>query len=196
MSTHVDAESRTGSRGGRYVPAYGPVDALLGYVLFYVVVDRATSTVVDVFGGLLTGLSPSAVRLGLAAFLWFVLVVTGIEQARRQLAALGVVGEDRVGRAVWSWTRAIPTEPQALAYLVLLVVGGLLAAWTFEGAIETAVSLIRVVGALDLEAFVLGEFLVMVVFFVSFEVATFALDRLLIGGVREMLAEGGEADRL
>ena len=48
MSTRVDSGSHTGSRDGRYVPAYGPVDAVLGYALFYVVVDRATPTVVDV----------------------------------------------------------------------------------------------------------------------------------------------------
>ena len=196
MSTRVDARERTGSRDGRYVPAYGPVDAALGYALFYVVVDRATPTVVDVFGGVLGDVTASSIRLGLAAFLWFVLVVTAVDQARRQLAALGVVGDGETDDSIWS--PAVPSETQALAYVVLVVLGGLVAAWTFEGAIGTLVSLIRGVAALDPGAFVLGEFLVMALFFLSFEAATYAADRLLVGGTRAMLIEDrgpGDVDR-
>ena len=195
MNTHVDTGSRTDSRGGRHVPAYGPVDAGLGYLLFYVVVDRATPTVVDVLGG--AGVTPSLVRLGLAAFLWFVLVVTALDQARRQLAALGVVGgADGTDGSVWS--PALPSETQALAYVALLVLGGLVAAWTFEAAVGTVVSLVRVVATLDPGAIALGEVLVTVAFFVSFETAAYAADRLLVGGARTMLTEGrgpGDVDR-
>ena len=186
MSTRVDSRSRTASRDGRYVPAYGPGDAALGYALFYVIVDRATPIVVDVFGGVL-GATAASVRLGLAAFLWFVLVVTAADQARRQLAALGVVGDGETDESIWS--PVVPSETQALAYVVLLALGGLVAAWTFESAVGTVVSLIRVVTALDLGAFALGEVLVMALFFVSFEAATYAADRLLVGGVRAMLLE-------
>jgi hypothetical protein len=193
MNTHVDSGTEVGSRDGRYVPAYGPVDAVLGYALFYVVVDRATPTVVDVLGGVLGGVTAGSIRLGLAALLWFVLVVTVIDGARRQLAALGVVGDGEPDRSVWS--PVIPSETQALAYVVLLALGGLVAAWTFESAVGTVVSLIRVVVTLDLGAFVLGEFLVMVVFFVSFEVAAYAADRLLVGGFRTMLVDGEGPNR-
>jgi hypothetical protein len=185
MNAHVGSGTRTAPRRRRSVPAYGPVDAVLGYVLFYVVVDRATPTVVDVIPGVLD-VSASLVRLGLAAFLWFVLVTTALDQARRQLAALGVVdGDTRES----FWSPAIPSETQTLAYVALLAVGGLVAAWTFEPAIETAVSLIRVVAALDGGAFDLAAFAVMVVFFVSFETAAYALDRLLVGGIRMMLVD-------
>ncbi|MEF8869953.1 MAG: hypothetical protein V5A85_15615 [Haloarculaceae archaeon] len=189
MSTRVDSGSHTGSRDGRYVPAYGPVDAVLGYALFYVVVDRATPTVVDVFRDVLPGLSPSLVRLGLAALLWFVLAATALEQGRRQLAALGVVDGDAGDRLSASGSRAVPSEPRALAYLVLLVVGALVATWTFDRAIETVVSLIPAVAALDVGAFLTGEVLVLVAFVVAFEAATWALDRLLVGGFRALLAE-------
>jgi hypothetical protein len=194
MSTRVDAGPPTDSRAGQggYVPAYGPVDAVLGYALFYVFVDRATPTVVDVLASTLPDVSPSTVRLGLAVVLWFVLVVTAAEQVRRQFVALGIADGEDEDRDTLS--RVLPSEPQALAYVVLLVLGGLVAAWTFDGAIGTAVSLVRVVAALDPGALVLGELVLMVVFFVAFEVATFALDRLLVGGVRELLAEGGDGD--
>ena len=191
MNTHVESGPRIGSRGERYVPAYGPVDAVLGYALFYVVVDRATPTVVDVLAGALPGVSPSLVGLGLAALLWFVLAVTAIEQVRRQLAALGVVDGDATGWFARSGSRSrvVPSEPRALAYLVLLVVGGLVATWTFDRAVETVVSLIPAVAAADVGAFATGEVLVLVAFVLAFEAATWALDRLLVGGVRALLIE-------
>jgi hypothetical protein len=191
MNTHVESGPRTGSRDERYVPAYGPVDAVLGYALFYVVVDRATPTVVDVLAGALPGVSPSLVGLGLAALLWFVLAVTAIEQVRRQLAALGVVDGDATGWFARSGSRSrvVPSEPRALAYLVLLVVGGLVATWTFDRAVETVVSLIPAVAAADVGAFATGEVLVLVAFVLAFEAATWALDRLLVGGVRALLIE-------
>ncbi|MFC7046065.1 hypothetical protein ACFQH6_12155 [Halobacteriaceae archaeon GCM10025711] len=187
MSTHVDSEPRIDARDGRHAPAYGPIDAVLGFLLFYYVVDRATPTVVAVFADVLPDVSPSLVGLGLAMLLWFILVVTAVDQVRRQLAALGV----GTHHAVDSDTESSATYPaqQALGYGVLVVLGGAVAAWTFDRGVETAVSMIRVVATLDAGAFVLADFVVMVVFFASFGLATHSLDRLVIGGVRSMLAD-------
>lgn len=160
------------------------------YVLFYVVVDRATPTVVDVLSGIL-GVPSSLVGPGLAAFLWFVLVTTVPDRARRQLTALGVLSGD-TRESVWS--PAIPSETQALAYVALLVIGGLVAAWTFEPAIGTAVSLVRVVATLDVGAVDLAEFPVMAVFFVAIETAAYAFDRLLVGGARMTLVDEPRTD--
>lgn len=186
MATAVDSETRTDRRDGRVFPAYGPVDAALGYALFYVVVERATPAVVEVFGDALPDVSPSAVRFALAAALWFVLAVTVLDQLRRQLAALGIVGDDSAGRRAWD--RYVPSASRTIVHFGLLVVGGVVAAATFESGVDAAVSLVRVVGTLDPGAFVLGEFLEMVVFFVAFGVATHAMDRLLVDGVRSLLA--------
>ncbi|MFB6184581.1 MAG: hypothetical protein ABEI96_08510 [Haloarculaceae archaeon] len=193
MSTYADAgprtdaSPRTGSRTRGYVPAYGPVDAAFGFALFYVLVDRATPTVVAVLTDALADVSPSFVRLGLAAVLWFVLGVTVLDQFRRQLAALGLASHHAVRPRTAA--RGTPSRAQTVAYALGVVVGGAVAAWTFERAVETAVSLIRVVAALDAGAFVSVEFLVMVVFFVAFGVATHSLDRLVVGGVRALLAD-------
>lgn len=188
MCAEVAPGIRADAREGRIAPAYGPVEAALGFALFYVLVDRATPTVVDVISG---ALPPSLVGLGLAAALWFVLAVTVLDQARRQLAALGVVGEDRSGGRPDD--RVAPSESRALAYLVGLLVGGLVAVWTYEGAVGTAVSLLRAVAALDAGAFATVEFVAMVAFFVSFGVATRSLDRLVVGGFRWTLA--GDRER-
>jgi len=168
-------------------PAYGPVEALLGYLLFYVVLTRATPTFVDVVTDVFPSLSPSLVGLGLAAFLWFVLAVTVVAQARRQLAALGVVDGEPDRPTVWSLV--VPKGASTATSLLVLVVAGAVALSTFDAAITTAVSAIRWVAALDAGAFVSVEFLVLVVFFVSYGVATTALDRLVVGGVRATLAD-------
>lgn len=191
MNSYSDSRLHTPPRRSRGFPAYGPVDALLGLLLFYYLVDAATPTVVAVLTDARVGLAAGDVRFGLAAFVWFVLAVTVVEQVRRQLAALGVVGD--AARPSDFWDRVVPTEAQSLWWLALALGFGLIAAWTFESAVETAVSMIRVVTALDADAFVLGEFVVMVVFFVSYGVASDALDRLLVGGLRTLVAETAPA---
>lgn len=178
-SVHRDAERRP------LVPAYGPVDAALGFGLLYLVFERVTPAVVDVFTAAVD-VSASTVELGLAMFLWFVFAVTTVDQLRRQLAALGVVDAER------EW-RLLP-EPETLSnrvatwYLAMALAGGLFAAWAFDRAMATLVSLIELVGGLDTGAFVFGEFLLLAGFFLAFAVATHAIDRLVVGGVRTLLA--------
>ncbi|MUV57168.1 hypothetical protein GJ632_07280 [Halogeometricum sp. CBA1124] len=187
MSSYSDSRLRTAPRKRHEFPAYGPVDAVLGLLLFYYLVDRATPTVVAVLTESTLSLSPSLVRFGLAAFVWFVLAVTVLEQVRRQLASLGIGRYDANRSSIFG--RKTPTETQALVALVAVLVFGLAAAWTFESAVSTAMSMIRVVATLDAGAFVPGEFAVMVVFFISFSLASKALDRLLVGGFRMLFTE-------
>lgn len=183
MNTHLDAEPR--ARGRTPLPAYGPIDALLGFAVFYVFVERATPTVVDVVTAALADVAPSLVRLGLAAALWFVLAATVLDQARRQLAALGVGSHDDVDRSERS--RGAPTGLRWLGYLVASLAGGAVAAWTFEGAVATGISLIRAVAALDVAGVAPLEFVAMIVFFVAFGIATRSLDRLVVGTLRRIL---------
>ena len=96
--------------------------------------------------------------------------MTALDQVRRQLAALGVGSEADVRRQ--ARYPVTPSETRALVYLVALLVGGLLAVWTFAPAIDTAVSLIRSVAAMDVGAFLTAEFVTMAVFFVAYSVAT------------------------
>lgn len=186
MQTYADADRRIEGASGGHVPAYGPVEALFGYTLFYVVVDRATPTITATFAEILA-VPPSLVGLGLAVLLWFVLLATGFDQVRRQLAALGYGSHDAVTRDADRF--GTPSEGQALGYLALLLVGSVVVVWTFETALATTVSMIRIVTAVDPSGFVLEEIAVMVLFFVAFGVATRALDRLVIGGLRELLAD-------
>lgn len=182
METATSSPSRRTGGPADEFPAYGPIDAVLGYVLFYVVIDRTTPAVVEVFSETVLDLSPSFVGFGLAAALWFILVVTVIDQTRRQLAALGVGSYDEYQLRVWS--RVTPASVRTAGYLVALAVCGTLAVLTFEPAIEALLGFIPVVATADAAAFDVVGVVVLVVFFVSYGVATHALDRLVIGTIR------------
>ncbi|MDG5777414.1 hypothetical protein VB773_21710 [Haloarculaceae archaeon H-GB2-1] len=168
-------------------PAYGPIEAALGYVLFYVFIDRVTLAVVTVFSDTVLDLSPSFVRFGLATALWFMLVVIVIDQTRRQLATLGIVTYDDFQLCLWS--RVTPSSMRTVGYLVALVAGTAIAVITFDRAVEALLTLIPVVATVDIVAFDLVELFVMAVFFVAYSVAAHSLDRLVIGGIR-VLASG------
>ena len=181
MGTYTDSQPDR-HRSSRYVPAYGPVDAVLGYALFYVVVDRVTPAAVDVGATVLPGVDAAAIRFALAVALWFILVVTTIDQLRRQLAAAGVSIHHEVDPD--PNTRTPPSEPLALGYLLGLVFGSGVAWLTFEPAMRALVGLLPVVGTLDVGGLPVAPLVVVAAFFLSFAVATRSLDRLLVGGIR------------
>jgi hypothetical protein len=176
---HVDGERNR-------FPAYGPVEAMLGYLLFYVLVSRATPAAVAAFDGAGVGLSPAFLRFGLAAALWFVLALTAVDQSRRQLAALGVGTYDDGRLRVWS--RVAPSSLRATGYLLALTVGAAVAAATFDRAVETLLSLIPV-AVVDGTAVDLVDVLSLVAFFIAYSVAARSLDRLAIGAIRALAPE-------
>lgn len=186
MSPSIESGSRGRSDMDRQFPAYGPIEAVLGYVLFYTLIDRATPAIVTVFSDTVLDLSPSFVRFGLAITLWFVLVVTAIDQTRRQLAALGIGTYDDELRV---WSRVTPSSLRTSGYLFAMIAGGIVAVITFDRAIATLLSLIPVVATVDIVAFDLAELFVMVVFFLSYSVAAHSFDRLAIGGIRTVTSE-------
>jgi hypothetical protein len=152
---------RTEAAIHREFPAYGPIEAILGYVLFYVLVDRATPVVVETFSETVLDLSPSFLEFGLAMVLWFVLAVTAIDQVRRQLAALGFVSYDEYQLRVW--LRVTPSSLRTTGYLVV-VVGGGIAVLTFQRAVETLLSLILLFATVDPAGFDIVGLLAMVAF--------------------------------
>ena len=184
MSTSVGSGSRRVSDTNSKFPAYGPIEAALGYVLFFVLIDRMTPAFLTVFSETVLDLSPSFVRFGLAVVLWFFLVLTVIDQTRRQLAALGVVTYDDYQLRVWS--RVTPSSVRTSGYLFAFVAGTIIAVITFDRAVEVLLSLIPIVATVDVGAFDIIGLLEMIVFFLAYSIATHSLDRLLIGGIRAL----------
>lgn len=186
METRVTTSTMGRTGGGNGFPAYGPVDAALGYWLFYVIVDRATPTVVDLFGGGVLDLSPSLLRLGLATLLWFVLAVTVVDQLRTQFDALN--GGEADDRGWLSVSRLVPDQYWLLAYGLAAALAGATALVTFEVGVAAAVTLIESIATFDVAAILMLDVVTVVVFFVSFAVASFSIDRLTIRTVRALLA--------
>jgi hypothetical protein len=180
-------EARRVDDDDRGFPAYGPIEAGFGYLLFYVLVGRVTPAVVTAFSDTVPDLSPSFVRFGLAAALWFVLAVTATDQLRRQLAALGVGTYDDYQLRAWS--RVTPSALRTTGYLLALIAGAAVAAATFDRAVAALLSLIPVVAAVDVAAFDLVELFVLVVFFLAYSGAAHSLDRLVIGAMRTLASE-------
>lgn len=119
--------------------------------------------------------------------LWFILVVTFLDQLRRQFAALGFGSRNKGRHAERS--RDAPTDLHPVESLVVFLLGGIIAVGTFEPAVQSGISLIRIVGTLDVTRFVLFEFVPMVVSFITFASATRALDRLIIGSIRKLSSD-------
>ena len=166
----------------RQVPAFGPVEAVLGYALFFVLFERATPAVREVLSDVLP-VSPSAVGFALAAFMWFVLAVMSVDQLVRQLGALGLL-EYNGNRRAERWSERIGTA----GYVALALVGGVVAVLTVDAGLETAVELVRIVGRLDFAAIDLGALVVMATFFVAYSLATRAVDRLVVRALRRLLS--------
>jgi len=185
-NTSIERASQSTAAGSDRFPAYGPVDAVLGLGLFFVVLDRATPTAVTVLSDTLD-VSPSLVGLGLAALFWFVVAVTLLDQGRRQLVALGVVTGSSSPASLWA--RSFPDEVRLLFTLAVFLFGTVIAAWTAGSALETVVTMLRVVVTLDTSLVTLESVAVMIVFFAAFGLAATALDRLAIDGLRTMLGE-------
>ncbi|MFB6104627.1 MAG: hypothetical protein ABEJ57_06015 [Halobacteriaceae archaeon] len=179
MSTIVSRSSTSG------VPAYGPIDAALGFVVFFLFLERATPHVVDVLTDV-AGLHASVVRLGLAAFLWFIFLVTFLDQLNRQYLAVQVVpppGDRSVRRPARSWV---------VIRVGAVIVGGAIAVWTFDAAVETGITFFEMLVRLDLSLFDVGALMGLVGFFIAFGIASWALDRLVIRGLRIVVASGRE----
>lgn len=162
-------------------PAYGPVEAVLGYVLFYVLVDRVTPTVLEVAMDLAPGLDPSTVGLGLASILWVVLALNVLEQGRRQLAALGVL--EREPPMLHSWSPLTGVKGR-LAAVALVVLGSVVAVLSYDAAVAFLVSLLELGTSSGVSTVSPYDALLMVVFFVGYGVAAHALDRLVVDIVR------------
>lgn len=183
----VANETRPAEEEGSQFPEYGPIEAALGYVLFYVLVDRLTPALVTVFSDSVLGLSPSFVRFGLATALWFVFLLTAVDQTRRQLAAIGVFTYDTYQLRVWS--RVTPSSLRTAGYLVALVSGTAVASVTFPRAVEALRTVLLVIATVDPAAADVTEVFVILVFFIAYSIASHSLDVLVIDAVRALPSE-------
>ncbi|WP_267643246.1 hypothetical protein [Haloarchaeobius amylolyticus] len=169
-------------------PAYGPVEAVLGFVMFYVVVDHMTPVVVSALAGPLPGFVPEPATTVAAIFLWFILGLSLFGMAQDQLRENPRRFASRAQREEFL-AQNRPTRSSYAYHLVVLVVGGLTAALAWETFLEVLEALMLVpVEGTGLLSPAVGpvEIAIFVVFTVTFAAFSRAADRLAIGALRDV----------
>ncbi|ACV10311.1 hypothetical protein Huta_0122 [Halorhabdus utahensis DSM 12940] len=170
-------------------PQYGPVEALVGVGVFYVIVDRMTPVLVEALEGAVPTLVPDPFTTLVAMFLWAIALLTLGSQVYAQLRPNPLTFESRADREAYL-DRKRPTDSEYTINLVLLILGATIALLAWNGAIGFLEDVIPVVVELDGEmpaAMTIENALVFAAFFVGLAAYTRGLDRLVIGGMRESL---------
>jgi hypothetical protein len=174
--------TENGSALTRYVPAYGTIQSLVGYVAFYLVVRAVRPTFTARFAE--HGLDPEFVAFGVSAFVWLVLVLTVVGEGQRQRKANP---RRFVSRDEW---RSFLEEKTPPSTVFLLYVGGVAFAgilavryWArFVRSIEAV--LLELTSVPDIPAISPVTIVWIVTIGVALAVFGWCLDRLVIGGAR------------
>jgi hypothetical protein len=172
-----------------YVPVPGPVEGLLGVGLFYLLLDRLTPSILTALEDPLPDLVPEPVTTGLAGLIWLVFATTVLGSTLDFLRENPRTFPSERRRTEWL-ERVRPSRREYRNWVALLVVGGVTAVLTWSMAIDVLADLLVVV--VDLPGTVppgitLWSTVGMVLFFVSFAATAWALDRLIVGGLRDLL---------
>ena len=170
-------------------PEYGPVEGLVGFGIFYLLVDRLTPALVSALSGPLPDLAPDTIRLGTAGLCWLVFGLTLLSIALTQLADNPRKFADSAARERFLDDHR-PTESGLRLHLVLMVFGGATAVLAWDTAVAVLESMFPIVVAAGgpLPAVLsLGNAAILVAFFLGFAAYARGLDRLVVGGMREFL---------
>jgi len=181
---------------GRYrliYPEFGPVDAVLGFVLFYFIVGLATVVAVDVLARSAPDLVPEPLSTWAAYLLWIVLALVIIGQIAEQARSNPRVFESERERRRFLDDRR-PTEQQYLWWAGWVFVGGAVAYLTFSRFVPTFAMVIRFfvdlfVAPVPTRPFRVADAFWFVLFFVAYSVMTRGLDRLIVGSLRSLIAD-------
>jgi hypothetical protein len=199
-SGSTDAEGRT-SPGAReraargrtrgtfrvFYPEYGPVEAALGLVVLYLVVDVATPVLVESLAEPLPDLVPEPLTTLTAASLWvlsaLVVFAAALDQWRVNPREFGS-REDR--DRFLDANRLEEWRYYANAGLVLAGAAVAVVSWdTFRAVLEPVLVTVVEVDAASLSGTPIADVVVFVAFFVGVSAVTRGIDRVVVGSLRE-----------
>ena len=169
-------------------PEFGPIEALVGFGVFAMLVDRLTPAAVaglaDRFPDLIAPLTT-----GTAVLLWLVGGVTVLSIALDLLRTNPRTFTDPEARAAFLDAQR-PSTADVRRNLVVMVLGAATAllAWeTVVGVFEAMIPVVIEPGGQLPASLSLGNVAIFVVFFLAVAAYARALDRLVVGGAREFL---------
>lgn len=183
---------------GTYYPRYGTVRSVLVFGLFYLVVAHATAALVETLRIVAPAVDPSPLRVILAATLWLVLGLVVVAELHRQTRDNP---ESFVARQVMVafLDQHRPTRRGHVGWLLGAFAGAVVVhrGWRrFFATLDDAL----LVGARLAEAGTLGQFSTVnlawgVGFVLGFALLAVAVDRVLIGILRELVYQFHREDR-
>lgn len=187
-------EQRSGGHVRLYLPAFGIVDAVLGFALFYFMAGLATVVAVDALAVAAPDLVPEPLSTWAAIACWVML----------GLALVGIVGEqvrsnprrfDSPADRARYLDRVRPDERRYLWWASWVAVGGAVAFATFGGFVFTFAALVRFLLAVFVGPVPRGppatflDAVTLVAFFLGYSLMTRGLDRLVVGTGRALVAD-------
>ena len=170
-------------------PEYGPLEALIGFGVFYLILDYMMPTLVDTLAGPFPDLVPDPLATGTAMLLWLFLGVIVAATVLDFLDKNPREFEDRSERDTYLDENR-PSDRHFQHNLALMFLGGATAVLSWSTAIEVLREMFPVVvelGGLVPPGSSLVDGAVFVVFFIGVAAYARGLDRLVIGGMREFL---------
>lgn len=182
--------------GTVYSPEYGTVRRAIEYGLFFVVVDRATATLTDLLAESPMAALGSQFAFGAAVALWLVLAVTVVREGIRQVRANPRDGGDAT--ELLAQSRLAPRWVAVVGALALVGGGVVVLGWPrFFGVLDDPVAAFGLVqrtlaGAPDQSgltralALLETDLVWALAFPAGFVAFAYGVDRLLVGGVREV----------
>lgn len=194
---HSEGEVRPPDQSGPFkrrpaplhYPAYGAVAALVGFAVFYLVVDALMPTLSATVAEVLPGIVPDPFTTLVALLLWGLLGLAVIGIILEQTKDNPREFETTMARDAFL-DKHRPTRSAYALSLVLLVAGGVTAAiaWpTFIDVLEAMVPVVTSPGDGLPDAVTLERSVVFVGFLLGFAAFSWSLDRLVIGRLREFL---------
>lgn len=172
-----------------YFPAYGPIEAVVGIGLFSLIVDRVTPTLVTKLAEPLPDLVPEPLTTFIALLLWLVLGATVVGVALTQFRENPREFTTPENRDEFLALNR-PSDWEYYRNGAITLLGGAVAFLTWNTFISVLQDIIVVVIESDgtIEATVtLTDIAVFIIFLVGFASYARGLDRLVVGGVRDLI---------
>lgn len=175
-----------------FMPAYGPIEGLIGYGLFYVLVDIGTPVATTAFARTGIGIDPSVIGTAGAIALWVILGLTVFGQAAEQIRRNPRRFSDRAAADAYLSAMA-PSGARLRTWTVLFVVGAAITGFGLEVFLKSFEALLEwsivTVGSASPRPVPLRLVAWFVGYSIGFSIFSRYTDRLVLGLYRWRLAK-------
>lgn len=167
-----------------FVPTYGPIEAVLGYGFFYVLVAVGTPIVRDAVADSPLGIDPGLVTLAAAGALWVILGLTILGQLTEQWRDNPRRFED--AESTHQFLTAIaPSISRMQGWALLALLGLVVVVFGFEAFLDSyrllLEGMVLVVGTGENASMVFRSLPWVIVYTIGFSLVTRYTDRLILG---------------